>query len=204
MLHCNIAILQLCNFSTLLIYNIAILQLCNIATCSFQLYNIAGRTSWTDQLDGSAGQTSWTDQLDRPAGRTSWTDQLDGPWPWPVRIFEDFRFSLFIVAASESNEVLVLLLISWLERSFKGTSLASILWNFMTLVTLVYFYLRKAAQELMVSLSVCAMPKFSYIFSAIIELSSAISYLQQQKNLHSAIYKMQDSIYHLQNTIFKL
>ena len=94
-----------------------------------QLDGPAGRTSWTDQLDRPAGQTSWTDQLDRPAGRTSWTDQLDGPagrtsWtdqldgpagqtssfylkPWPVRIFEDFPFSLYIVAASESDEGLV-------------------------------------------------------------------------------------------------
>ena len=78
----------------------------------------AGRTSWTDQLDGPAGQTSWTDQLDGPAGRTSWTNQLDGPAgqtssfylkPWPVRIFEDYPFSLYIVAASESDEGLVLL-----------------------------------------------------------------------------------------------
>ena len=80
----------------------------------------ASKTSWTDQLDGSAGQTSWTDQLDRPAGWTSWTDQLDGPegqtsWtdqffylkPCPVRIFEDFPSSLYIVAASESDEDLV-------------------------------------------------------------------------------------------------
>ena len=54
--------------------------------------------------------------LVRPAGWTSWTDQLDGPAgqtssfylkPWPVPIFEDFRFSLYIVAASESDEGLV-------------------------------------------------------------------------------------------------
>ena len=63
-------------------------------------------------VNGSASQTSWTDQLDRPAGRTIWTDQLDGPWPWPVRIFEDFCFSLFIVAASESDEVLVYFIIT--------------------------------------------------------------------------------------------
>ena len=62
------------------------------------------------------GQTNWTDQLDRPARRTSWTDQLDRPAgvtssfylkPWPVRIFEDYPFSLYIVAASESDEGLV-------------------------------------------------------------------------------------------------
>ena len=54
--------------------------------------------------------------LVRPAGRTSWTDQLDGPAgqtssfylkPWPVGIFEDFPFSLYIVAASESDKGLV-------------------------------------------------------------------------------------------------
>ena len=69
-----------------------------------------------DQLDEPAGRTSWMDQLDGPAGWTSWTDQLNGPAgqtsslylkPWPVRIFEDFPFSLYIVAASESDEGLV-------------------------------------------------------------------------------------------------
>ena len=67
-------------------------------------------------VNGSASQTSWADQLDRPAGQTSWTDQLDRPAgrislfylkPWPVRLFEDFPFSLYIVAASESDEGLV-------------------------------------------------------------------------------------------------
>ena len=67
-------------------------------------------------VNGSASQTSWMDQLDRPAGRTNWMDQLDGPAgqtssfylkPWPIRIFEDFPFSLYIVAASESDEGLV-------------------------------------------------------------------------------------------------
>ena len=48
-------------------------------------------------VDGSASRTSWTDQLDGPAGTTS----------WPVPIFEDLPFSLYIVAASESNEGLV-------------------------------------------------------------------------------------------------
>ena len=70
-----------------------------------------------DQLDGSARQTSLMDKLDRPAGRTSWTDQLDRPAgqtssfylkPWPVRIFEDLPFSLYIVAASESDKGLVI------------------------------------------------------------------------------------------------
>ena len=59
---------------------------------------------WTDQLDRPSGQTSWTDQLDRSAGQTS-SFYLK---PWPVRIFEDFPFSLYIVAASESDEGLVL------------------------------------------------------------------------------------------------
>ena len=76
----------------------------------------ASWTSWTNQLDKPAGRTSWTDQLDGPAGRTSWTNQLDRPAgqtssfylkPWPVRIFVDFPFSLYIVAASESDEGLV-------------------------------------------------------------------------------------------------
>ena len=56
-----------------------------------------------DHLDRPAGQTSWTDQLDRPAGRTS-------PFyfkPWPVRILKDFPFSLYIVAAFESDKGLV-------------------------------------------------------------------------------------------------
>ena len=76
----------------------------------------ASWTSWMDQLDGPAGTTSWTDQLDRPAGRISWTDQLD--WPigrtsslylktWPVCIFEDWPFSLYVVAASESDRGIV-------------------------------------------------------------------------------------------------
>ena len=68
----------------------------------------AGQTSWTDQLeyqlDGPAGRTSWTDQLDGPAGQTS-SFYLQ---PWPVLIFEDFPFSLYIVAAFESDEGLVL------------------------------------------------------------------------------------------------
>ena len=63
----------------------------------------ASRTSWMDQLDGPAGRTSWTDQLDGPAGQTSSFDLK----PWPVRIFVDFPFSLYIVAAFESDEGLV-------------------------------------------------------------------------------------------------
>ena len=56
-----------------------------------------------NQLDESAGRTSWTDQLDVTAGPTS-SFYLK---PWPVCIFEDFPFSLYIVAASESDEGLV-------------------------------------------------------------------------------------------------
>ena len=56
-----------------------------------------------DQLDGPAGRTSWMDQLHGPDERTSWTDQ-----PWPVCILEDLRFSLYIVAASKSDEGSVL------------------------------------------------------------------------------------------------
>ena len=48
---------------------------------------------YSDQLDGLAGQTS--------------SFYLK---PWPVRIFEDFPLSLYIVAASESDKGLVLLL----------------------------------------------------------------------------------------------
>ena len=55
-------------------------------------------------LDRTAGRTSWTDQLDGTAGRTS-SFYLK---PWPVRIFEDFPFSLYIVAASESDKGLVI------------------------------------------------------------------------------------------------
>ena len=59
-------------------------------------------------LNGSANWISWTDQLDGPAGQTSWTDQFFFYLkPWPVCIFEDFPFSLYIVAASESDEGLV-------------------------------------------------------------------------------------------------
>ena len=65
-----------------------------------------------DQLDRSAGRINWMDQLDRSAGWISWMDQLDGSdgqtsslylKPWPVSIFEDSPFSLYIVTASESK-----------------------------------------------------------------------------------------------------
>ena len=52
---------------------------------------------------GPAGRTSWMDQLEGPAGQTS-SFYLK---PWPVRIFEDFTLSLYIVAASESDEGLL-------------------------------------------------------------------------------------------------
>ena len=55
-------------------------------------------------VNESASQTSWTDQLDRPAGQTIFFYLKH----WSVRIFEDFPFSLYIVAASESDEGLVL------------------------------------------------------------------------------------------------
>ena len=54
-------------------------------------------------MDGIAGQISWTDQLDGSAGQTS-SLYLK---PWPVRIFEDSPLSLYVVAASESDEGLV-------------------------------------------------------------------------------------------------
>ena len=83
-----------------------------------QLVRPAGRTSWTDQLNGLAGRTSWTDKL-------GWIDQLDRPvgWtsyfylkPWPVRIFKDWTFSLYIVAASMSVKDLVYLSILFYSR----------------------------------------------------------------------------------------
>ena len=63
-------------------------------------------------VNGSASQTSWTDQLYRSAVQTSWMDQQDRPGGWTssfyiLFIFEDFPFSLYIVAASESDEGLV-------------------------------------------------------------------------------------------------
>ena len=58
------------------------------------------QTSWTNSQDGPARQTSWTDQLGEPVGRTS-SKFLK---PWPVCIFEDWRFSLYIVAAFESDK----------------------------------------------------------------------------------------------------
>ena len=67
----------------------------------------AGWTSWTDQLDGSAGQTSWTDQLDRPAGLISWMDQFVLFEALASSLIRRFPFSLYIVAASESDEGLV-------------------------------------------------------------------------------------------------
>ena len=87
----------------------------------------AGRTSWMDQLDGPAGRIGWTDQLDGPAGWTSWTDQLEEPaWrtsslylkPWPVCIFEDWPFSLYFVAASESDEGLVYIFLAFFDIDF--------------------------------------------------------------------------------------
>ena len=87
----------------------------------------AVRTSQTDQLDGPPGWTTWKDQLDRPAGRTS-SFYLK---PWPVSIFEDFPFSLYIVAASESDEGLVSknasFLIKAVFRKFSGKSLEGVI-----------------------------------------------------------------------------
>ena len=61
-----------------------------------------------DQLDGSAGRTSWTDQLDGPAGQTS-SFYLK---PWPVRIFEDFPFSLYVDAASAAKGLVISILLT--------------------------------------------------------------------------------------------
>ena len=67
-------------------------------------------------LNRPARQISWTNQLDEPAGRTSWTDQFFYLKPWPVPIFEDSPFSLYIVAASESDEGLVFSHVRFLEE----------------------------------------------------------------------------------------
>ena len=83
--------------ATWAIYNTCNLQQKQLAIC------VTGNmcTSWTDQLDGQAGRTSWTDQLDGPAGRISLTDQIS---LFAVCIFKDSPFSLYIVAASKSDE----------------------------------------------------------------------------------------------------
>ena len=62
-----------------------------------------------DQLDRPDGRISWTDQLDRPADRPDGQTSSFYLKPCPVRIFEDFPFTLYIVAASESDEGLVYL-----------------------------------------------------------------------------------------------
>ena len=83
----------------------------------------AGRTSWTDLLDGPAGRTSWTDQLDGPAGQTSWTDQFFLFEALASLLIRRFSLSLYIVAASESDEGLLFLLINVLEPQFSGAIL---------------------------------------------------------------------------------
>ena len=57
----------------------------------------------TDQLDGSARRIRDMEQLEGPDGQTS---DLFLRF-WPVCIFENQPFSLYIVAASESYEGLV-------------------------------------------------------------------------------------------------
>ena len=59
-------------------------------------------------VNGCASQTSWTDQLDRPAGHTS-SFYLK---PWPVRIFEDFPFSLYVDAASAAEGLVISILLT--------------------------------------------------------------------------------------------
>ena len=65
------------------------------------------RASKTNKVDRAASRITYTGLLDRPAGRTN-SIYLK---PWPVCIFEDWLFSLFIVTYSESNEGLVLLMV---------------------------------------------------------------------------------------------
>ena len=83
-------------FDTLAICNTCNLQHVQFVTCARQI-------SYMDQLHGSARWISWTDQLDGPAG---WTSSLFLK-PWPVCIFEDWLFSLYIVALFESDESFV-------------------------------------------------------------------------------------------------
>jgi len=135
MQHCSIANLQCCTIAGLLD------RPAGCTSWTDQLDRPTGQISWTDQLDGSAGRISWTDQLDGSAGwsagQISWTDQLDGSAgrisslylkPWPVRIFEDSLFSLYIVAASESDEGLVYLSITCSEF-FRELSFFFKTWN---------------------------------------------------------------------------
>ena len=75
---------------------------------TYQLDRPAKQTSLIDHLNGPAWLTSWKDQLNGLAGQTSWMTSSFYLKLWPVRIFEDFPFSLYIVAASESDEGLVL------------------------------------------------------------------------------------------------
>ena len=75
---------------------------------TYQLDRPAKQTSLIDHLNGPAWLTSWTDQLNGLAGQTSWMTSSFYLKLWPVRIFEDFPFSLYIVTASESDEGLVL------------------------------------------------------------------------------------------------
>ena len=58
-------------------------------------------------VNGLAGLTSWTDQLDRPAGQTSWTDLFFLFEALASSHIRRFSFSLYFVAASESEEGLV-------------------------------------------------------------------------------------------------
>ena len=70
--------------------------------------------------NGSASQTSWTDQLDSPADRPAGQTSYFYLKPWPVRIFAYFPFSLYIVAASESDKGLVFeKLATWAKIAFE-------------------------------------------------------------------------------------
>ena len=115
---CNFKSLHYCNFKTLQHYDIATLQHYKFATfqlvniTNLQLCHIAGlldRPSGLTDLDRSAGRISWTDQLDGPADRPAGQTSSFYLKPWPVRIFKDFPFSLYIVAATESDKGLVCL-----------------------------------------------------------------------------------------------
>ena len=76
-------------------------------------------------VNGSNSWTSWMDQLDGPAGQTSWTDQFFYLKSWPVCIFEDFPFSLYIVAASESDEGLVFIFVTISGEGLEGKKVLS-------------------------------------------------------------------------------
>ena len=80
------------HFATYALYNTYMY----FATCAFTGFNV----HIADQLDRPVGRTSLTDKQDRPAGQTSFRYLKS----CSVRLIKDGPFSLYIVAASESDE----------------------------------------------------------------------------------------------------